>query len=98
MLVTPNIRFDKTELGVVNHHEPSRRAGFIRHPPHAMPNDIRVERPVAVNLTSTPDEGAASSARDAGVELGPSGAWLLLELIPGCVKADSFGVFNWAHI
>jgi hypothetical protein len=74
-LVPPNIRFDKTELGVVNHHEPSRGAGFIRHRSDAMPNGIRVERLVAVNLTSTPDEDGASSARDAGADQPPPDAW-----------------------
>jgi hypothetical protein len=74
MLVPPNIRFDKKELGVVNHQEPSRRAGFIRHPPNAMPNGIRVEPLVAVNLTSTPDEGGASSARGAEVDQPPPDA------------------------
>jgi hypothetical protein len=73
MLVPPSLRFDE-ELGVVNHHEPSRRAGFTRQRPNAMPNGIRVERLVAVNLTSTPDEGAASSARDAGVDQQPPDA------------------------
>jgi hypothetical protein len=74
MLVPPSLRFDE-ELGVVNHHEPSRRAGFTRHRSHVMPNGIRVERLVAVNLTSTPDEGAASSARDAGGDQQPPDAW-----------------------
>jgi hypothetical protein len=74
MLVPPSLRFDE-ELGVVNHHEPSRRAGFTRHHPDAMPHGICIEGLVAVNLTSMPDEGAASSARGAGVELRPPDAW-----------------------
>jgi hypothetical protein len=40
-----------------------------------MPNGIRVERPAAVNLTSTPDEGGASSARDAGGDQQLPDAW-----------------------
>jgi hypothetical protein len=75
MLVPPNIRFDKTELGAVNHRKPSRRVGFIRHRPNAMPNSIRAECPVTVNLTSTPDEDGASSARDVGGDQPPPDAW-----------------------
>jgi hypothetical protein len=39
-----------------------------------MNNGIRVEPLAAGNLTSTPDEGAASSARGAGVDLQPHDA------------------------
>jgi hypothetical protein len=58
-------------VGLVNRQEPSRRAGFIRHRSNVISS---AERPAAGNLTSTPDEGGASSARDAGVDQPPD-AW-----------------------
>jgi hypothetical protein len=73
-LIPPRVSFDKKELGVVNHQKPSRRVGFIRHRPNTMPNSIRAECPVTVNLTSKPDEDGASSARAAGGDQPPPDA------------------------
>jgi hypothetical protein len=47
----------------------------MRHNKNVESNGIRVERPAAVNLTSTPDEGGASSARDAGGDQQLPDAW-----------------------